>query len=177
MNLLNNIDRETFLSLYDQTESDGNFHVCRYLEKDDTFVLFQAISTRGYDDGFYLIMLEHIYRVDIADEYTNRVKKLFELQKQPYYDSYSLNENSLLGGLFSYAKQNDYVISIFLEDGEDITGRINRIDFNDEVVCVEKLTENGDKDGISFIELNEIEKVICNSGVERCIEMLAEKTD
>lgn len=174
MNLFANIDKKAFVSVYDQTESDGNFHVCRYLGEDDIFGLFQTVSTRGYDDGYYLVLLDYIYRVDIDDEYTERIKKLFELQRQPYYDCQFEDEKSLLVNLLSFSKQNNYVISIFLENGENITGHINCIDPDDEVVKVDKLTEDGDVDGVSLVALDLIEKVICNSGVERCIEMLAE---
>jgi hypothetical protein len=59
-----------------------------------------------------------------------------------------------------------------LEQGDELTGWILDIVMEENYFCLKKLTEDGQEDGRAFIQLRSIEKIICNSGVERCIEML-----
>ncbi len=172
MSLLEKINKEKFMSVYDETEPNGKFHVCRYLSEDDTFVLFQAISTRGYNDGFYLIPIDNIYRIDLDDEYTKRMEKLFKLQNQQVLEGLSVTKNSLLIELLCHANQNKLVCSVFLEDEESVTGWISEIDQKKNYLNIEQLAENGTKNGTVFINIDTIEKLICDSGTERCIEML-----
>ena len=173
MNLLqNSITDGRFLSIYDETETNGKFHVCRCICCDETYVLFQAITTRGFDDGFYLIPINYIYRIDIDDEYTNRIERLFHLQNQLISEDFCFSEGSLLAQLFAYAKQHKLVTSLFIESGDDITGQISDIDTEANQILIDKLTLDGKYDGRAILDMESIEKVICDSGEERCIEML-----
>lgn len=170
----NELTNGRFLSVYDETEQAGSFHVCRFLCCDEVHILFQAITTRGYDDGFYLIPLDCVYRVDMDDEYTERIALLFQLHEQPLIDHCFFDKKeSLLLQMLRYAQTHRFVISLFLENEDDITGRILDINTDGNSLCIEKLTESGKKDGTIYLDLRCIEKIICNSGVERCIEMLS----
>lgn len=173
MNLLqNSITNGRFVSIYDTTETNGKFHVCRCLCCDETYMLLQTITTRGFDDGFYLIPIDYIYRIDIDDEYTNRIERLFHLQNQSISENFCFGEGPILIQLFTYAKQNKLVTSFFIENGDDITGRISDIDTETNQIAIDKLTLDGKSDGRAILDVESIEKVICNSGEERCIEML-----
>lgn len=174
---LNHIPSRKFLSVYDESDSDNVFHVCRKLCCDHTYTLFQLITTRGYDDGLYLIPTEYIFRVDAEDEYTARIEKLFHLLKQPLLEVVEIGEDaSLLLWVLDHARKNTLVTSLFLDNGDDVTGRILETDPENGSLHMELLNENGEKDGFSFIRMDNIEKIICNSGVERCIEMLEYST-
>ena len=162
-----------FMSVYDDTEADGQFHVCRYLCEDDDFILFQTISTRGYDDGFYLIPVESVNRVDVDDAYTKRIVRLFALQQQPVR-AFDCSGEPLLVQFLNHAMQK-YITSVFLEDGENVTGRILSIHEDDDFLYMEKLSEDGHPDGTAYIRMDCIEKIICDSGVERMIEMLMDE--
>jgi len=168
----NNISKGTFLSLYDNTMVNNSFHVCRFLCADDKFAIFQAISTRGYDDGFYLIPLDYIYRIDVNDDYTKRIEKLFILHEQQQHEEFILSNEFIMYQLLSYAKENKLVTSFFMDDDNSITGLITNIDFDEDILYIKRLTEDGKYNGCTFVKLENIEKVICDSGVERCIEML-----
>ena len=178
MNILQHMPTNgQFLSMYDKTELDGSFHVARCLCYDHTHVLFQTITTRGYDDGFYLIPFSDIYRIDTDDEYTNRIVRLFQLQNQPLSNTFSLDKGSLLESFLCYAKEQKLVTSLFLEYEDTITGRISDVDIKDNCLCVEQLTDSGKPDGNVSLNLDCITKIICNSGVERCIEMLSKEQE
>lgn len=169
----NNILKGRFFSVYDETEDNSTFHVCRYLCSDSTTVLFQAITTRGYDDGFYLIPMDYIYRVDVDDEYTKRIEKLFHMHNQPLAQGICVSgENTLLVEFLCHAQKNKLITSLFLDNGDDVTGWILNVDTKGCGVRIEQLTENGERNGTVFLSIENVEKVICNSGVERCIEML-----
>ncbi len=168
----NEFTKGQIMSFYDQTVEDGVFHVGRYLCKDDDFVLFQAISTRGYDDGLYLIPTDYIFRIDIDDDYTKRIERLFALQKQHCPELSFSGEKSILIQLIDYAEKNRLVTSLFFEDGEDITGQMIDVDPEGDRVRVQMLTQDGEKNGTSFVSIDRIEKVVCDSGLERMIEML-----
>lgn len=173
---MNHIPTQKFLSVYDESESDAVFHVCRKLCCDNTYTLFQNITTRGYDDGLYLIPTDYIYRVDAEDEYTARIEKLFHLLEQPLMEEIEIGEDtSLFLWVLDHAKKNALVTSLFLNNGDDVTGRILETDLENDCLYMELLKENGEKNGFSFISMDNIEKIICDSGVERCIEMLAQK--
>lgn len=161
-----------FLSVYDETEPAGNFHICRYLCEDSDHIIFQAISTRGYCDGFYCIKSDLIFRIDFDDEYTKRIEKLFSLQNQKELVFYPTKENSILIDLLYYSEDNNLISSVFFENDESITGKIVDINSKKGIFKVEKITDDGKDDGIAFVKINSIEKIICNSGFEKCIEML-----
>ena len=163
-----------FMSVYDETEEAGKFHVCRYLCEDNDFVLFQLISTRGYDDGFYLIPVESVNRVDVDDTYTKRLVKLFALQQQPAR-AFDCSGEPLLEHFLSHAV-GKYITSVFLEDGENVTGQILSIHAEDDFLCVAKISEDGQPDGTAYIRMDCIEKIICDSGVERSIAMLMDES-
>ncbi len=162
-----------FMSVYDETEEDGKFHVCRYLCEDDDFVLFQTISTRGYDDGFYLIPVESVNRVDVDDAYTKRMAKLFALLQQPAR-AFEWTGEPLLVHFLNHAV-GKYITSVFLEDGENVTGQILSIYADDDFLCMAKWSEDGQPDGTAYIRMDCIEKIICDSGMERSIAMLMDE--
>ena len=169
----NDLLKGRFLSVYDETEDNSAFHVCRYLCSDETDVLFQTITTRGYDDGFYLIPMEYIYRIDVDDEYTKRIEKLFHLHNQPLAENAcGSGEGSLFVQFLCYAQKNKLITSLFLDNGDDVTGWVSNVDTEGNSLCIEQLTENGERNGTVFLGIENVEKVVCNSGVERCIEML-----
>ncbi len=159
-----------WMSVYDETEEDGKFHVCRYLGEDDVFVLFQAISTRGYDDGFYLIPADAVTRVDVADAYTKRIAKLFALLEQPER-TFECTAEPLLPHFLNHAAGKYITTSVFLEDGEQVTGQILSV-AEDNFLCMTKCSEDGQPDGTAYLRMDCIEKIICDSGVERNIAML-----
>ena len=161
------------LSIYDQTEENNNFHVCYYLGGDDTHILFQSISTRGYDNGFYLIPIDYIYRIDIDDAYTKRIEKLFRLHNQSLKENVCMNSGeSIIMHLLRYAQENHLITSLFTESEVAVTGWISDVDIEHNVLRIEQLTQFGERDGIVYLNIGSIEKIISDSGEERCIQML-----
>ena len=166
MNLSRYLSPGQWCSFWDD-EGDESFRVGYLLGSNEAFSLFALVTTRGYDDGCYLTPTTCITRVDISDRYTNRIEKLFSLQKQ---EKRPILENAdvLTDAWFcEKAKNRGELVSAYLETGETISGFIS--DWTDETVTFARIDEEGREDGISAISWDTIIKLRSDSGDERIL--------
>ena len=76
-----NFQKDKLYSIYDDIETT-NFHVGYFIDSDEDFLLFNLITTRGFEDGFFLMREENVYRVDFEDRYIDRITKLMQIHNQ-----------------------------------------------------------------------------------------------
>ena len=166
MDLLRHLSPGQWCSFWDD-EGDEDFRVGYLLGSNADFSLFALVTTRGYDDGCYLTPTTCITRIDISDRYTNRIEKLFSMQKQ---EKRPILENAdvLTDAWFcAKAKSRGELVSAYLETGETISGFISG--WTEETVTFARIDEEGREDGISAISWDTIIKLRSDSGDERIL--------
>lgn len=169
MNLLQHLSPGHWCSFWDD-EGDEDFRVGYLLGSNEDFSLFALVTTRGYDDGWYLTQTDRIFRVDVSDRYTARIEKLFSLQKQ---EKRPILENAdvLSDAWFcAQAKEAEEPVSAYLNTGETISGFV--IDWTDETVTFARIDEEGRKNGISTVAWDAIVKLRRDSGEERILTQM-----
>lgn len=169
MNLLQHVSPGQWCSFWDD-EGDEDFRVGYLLGSNEDFSLFALVTTRGYDDGWYLTPTACITRIDVSDRYTNRIEKLFSMQKQEKRPVLEKADILTDAWFCAQAKSRGEMVSAYLETGETISGFIS--DWTDETVTFARIDEEGREDGISAISWDSIIKLRSDSGDERILTSL-----
>jgi len=159
------------LAIYDNY-NDGDEFIVGFLAKaDDKFALFNTITTRGYEDGFYLTLVDRIYRIDRNDRYISKILVFWHNLKQQK-TNIPVEGKDALDSLLCYSLNEEKIISIFLFDEEstEITGFID--EYNRDTITIDLIDDYETRCGTSTIEVSIITKIRCDSGFERNLTLL-----
>lgn len=164
MNVSHYLEAGTFCSFWDDPYEDS-FRVGYFLAGDDSFSLFALITTRGYDDGFYFTSNENIFRVTTEDSYTQRIKRLFDIQNQKAKNIPASLQELNFSAFLKFAKQEHAMISVFAADEASFCGYVKNIECGELELLL--INDDGLDDGIVFMSLASIMKARADSGEER----------
>ena len=151
---------------------DETFRVGYLLGGNELFSMFALVTTHGYDDGLYLTPTSRIFRVDVADRYTERIKKLFFLYE--HEERLTIENHSDISNIWfcAQAKERSELVSVYLETGETINGFV--VDLTDSILSLARIDEEGREDGLSIIQWESIIKLRRDSGDCRILAQLHE---
>lgn len=166
-------NEKEILSLYTNKEDTERFSVGYILELCEKYCIIALISPSGLYDGYRVIDINEIYKIEYGGDYEKKLKKLYDIKKQSHKDI-KLLENNLIISMLKFAKENEFIITIeLLESGlNDVQGYVKN--FTDEKLMILKINDLGQKDGLSEIDLDAITSIVCNSEDENTLEILAE---
>jgi len=123
---------------------------------DDDYFVLKHVSTAGTYDGYVLRKKDQVFRVDQKTAYENNLLKLYT----SYGQSHACMgiEGGLLPGFLAFAKNGQLVAGIGARDytGSSVSGFIEKIDAENEMVSLHLLNDNGEFDGyadISFVSI------------------------
>lgn len=162
---------QKLVSLYSNIENKDAFNVGFIVDYDSEFILLNSISQYGKYDGILLIYIDDIFRIDTDSKYGNKLLKLLNNEEITNYEFKKVG--SCIEKIFSYAKENDSIISISFFDSDnksDIIGKVKSYDNNEVEICC--YDEYGEIDGISYININEINYISLDSLDEKMITNL-----
>lgn len=161
-------NEKEILSLYTNKEDTERFSVGYILELCEKYCIIALISPSGLYDGYRVIDINEIYKIEYGGDYEKKLKKLYDIKKQSHKDI-KLLENNLIISMLKFAKENEFIITIeLLESGlNDVQGYVKNF-------TRWKINDLGQKDGLSEIDLDAITSIVCNSEDENTLEILAE---
>lgn len=160
------------ISVYDNRDDVDEFFVGYCIGISESYCLFNLITTRGYEDGYYLTMTDDIYKINDGDNYSKKIKNLFENLNQKLSKKLSVSDD-LVKDLLLESQRKNYIVSLAINDTvPSLTGFISSID--EEFINVEIIDDYGNADGQSIIEKSDITRIYCNSGNERNLGVLFE---
>ena len=151
---------------------DCDAHYTGFVERfNDSEILIAHITPNGYYDGYVLKRISDIYRVDYDGEYEKKIEKLYTLraQKHSRIDTCEKNNGALLFAVLDYAKDNNLVVSLDFEDSH-ISGLINC--YNDTIVKLCSINDNGKKDGLAIVKLDNILSIDLDTEYEQNLNIL-----
>ena len=159
------------VSLYSNVENKDAFNVGFIVDYDSKFLLLNSISEYGKNDGILLIYIDDIFRIDIDSNYENKLLRLLNNKEITNYKFKKIG--SCIEKLFNYAKENNSIISISFFDSDyksDVIGKVKSYNTNLVEICC--YDEYGKVDGISYINISEINYASLDSLDEKMITNL-----
>ncbi len=167
-NLKNN---NKIVSIYSDTYNTDKFSCGFIANISDEFLIIKNISPCGKYDGFLLKSIEKIYRVEFEGKYEKMIERLYEIQNQKHEEIPKFS-GTLLNDLLIFSNKNSFVITIELCDSnlDDIQGYVSKMD--DTKVKIESLDENGENDGFSYVMIDDITHISCNTENEIKLKLL-----
>ncbi len=163
----------SFVSLYTNCNSTGNFYFGRILAVDKNEIAIQTIHTNGLDDGVVVMPVDNVFRVECDGQYSSKMKKLINLKCLPQY-ALSGDEKGIMSATLKYVHSKKHIVSIELcnSDSFDIVGYIDSIDDNE--CTIKQVDRYGCYDGLSYVKISNITMLSFLAEEEKIITKLVE---
>lgn len=150
-------------------DADPEQHLTGYVSAlNEEEIVIAHISPNGFYDGFILLHLEDLFRVDIQGQYENRIARLYALRKQ-HHPELKPDRHSLYFSLLNYARLNGLLISAETEDNA-VSGFLR--DFDWERIRLEVIDENGRPDGETVIRTETVCLICVDTDTEQNRKLL-----
>lgn len=173
INKLSELKKNKIIASFYTNENDlSKFSVGYVVDFNDDYIVFALVSPEGLNDGFALKETSSIIRINIDGKYENKILKLLKYHKTTH-ENLIFKDNNFVLEMLSFAKTKGYIVSLELLNSGfyDVQGYIEKIE-NDNCF-VKQITEYGEVDGMSMVELRDISKISCNSSDEKILEILS----
>lgn len=162
------------VSLYGNTANTSSFIFGSVISVSESQVLLYLISPSGDFDGFLLESIDNIYRVEIDDQYSEKMHKLVKSESLFSYPDKLLSNTpaDLTMRMLQYVNQEEKVVSIELLNSGivDVTGLVQEI--SKDMCQIQQIDEFGNADGITYIYLQDITQISTDSSDENCLYQL-----
>ena len=158
------------VSVYSNREDMDRFMVGYVLGVSEEELLLALISPAGKYDGYALVELDQIYRINEAGEYEQKIERLYE-KEETQHAFFPIDESNLLGSLLAFSKLKGYISLFELLDGEDSVQGFYE-DRSGSMISVISVTDYGERDGKSFFNANELTRVFCDTIDEQTVKRL-----
>ncbi len=156
------------------SSEDSEYFLVGYLiGLDEEYTLLQHINADGRYDGYVMISTADIYRCEYDDEYTNRIEKLYRIRGKKHEDV-ELEYGNTLIAFMNWTIKKNYVVSIQNEEENiNIQGLIKEI--NAENIVIQVINDNGEYDGITYMDISYITRIDCDSTDEQTLKLLLDE--
>lgn len=151
--------------------ADPGKHLTGYIDAcSENSVLIRHISPDGFYDGFVLIHVENIERMDLAGRYEKKIGDLYDYRKQthPHIEAF---ENDLLSTVIQYSIDHKLVVTAELTD-ELLSGFI--LNYDHCALRIAVVDEFGQAEGESVILLENVLSFSIDTLFEQNLKLLNE---
>jgi len=162
-----------YVAVYTNTSDSSKFIFGRIISVNTNNIAIYMLSPDGYFDGVVVKQIDDVLRVEIDGQYSEKMQKLQSLYNQKPFE-YVLDDENIPESLLLIAQQLKQVVAIeIMQSGFDnIVGFVEQIENN---LCgIKQIDSYGYEDGISYVRLDEITQISCNSQDESRILKLWE---
>ncbi len=162
---------DSYVAVYDNSADVFQFKFGKFLCMNESRFAMLLISPNGDYDGIVVDNTEDIFRIDSCGRYHEKMAALksfsIESLSLPCFDPQCIDMSILL-----YAKELKRLVSIELHDSGyfDVVGLVE--DVSEGVCRIHIINEYGESDGCSFINMDSISKISCDSEDERRVMRL-----
>ena len=141
------------LEIYAQ-EDDSKFDLGNLLYFDDEWLLLECFDNFGNFDGYMLLSLESVFKVNYQTKYTKDLGKIIQSPQKPL--QIVSTQTDLLHQLLVSLQKNG-IVSVTLSNGDVIIGEI--LSTEDSLVCIKVFCDDGTEDGVSMFSSDMISSV------------------
>lgn len=152
--------KQTLLSIYDNKNDIDKFYVGYVAEIFDDSILIFSYNENGEEDGYLLIRLVDIFKIEKESIYLDSLNILI---KQNVSSGGRQNKKFKKGGeggiaeITSICHEQKILVSMKLIYEDFIAGYVVKED--DEYLLIEKYSKNGMRDGYSLIWFSDIQNI------------------
>lgn len=172
--LSNYLGKECLVSLFTNKEQTDSFALGFVVAIDDDNVLLAHVNTSGDYDGFKIKNLNSIIMIETDTLYQSSMYSLYQLSDRKH-DKIELVNNDAMKSLLLYAKQKQLVVAIQLLESDycNVQGFVYDFSETDNIVTINNVDRYGVKDGFSYINIDDVSKVMCDSEDEQTLRKLS----
>ena len=153
-------------------KAGGTFCVGYVKETDDEFVCMQFLSSSGKFDGWHCIRIEEIHKIDFGSAYLFNVEKVYRYYNETPTEL-KISAKNVLQSFIDLAVKHKWLctLEIGFETIDTISGYIRSRDWNS--IEVQLINENGEEDGFTAFDLEEVVYVGAGSEYEEYLKVLS----
>lgn len=153
-------------SFYTDFENGNRFNYGTVIKADEDYSVLQLISPDGDDDGIFCVETQRIYKVELQGLYEKKMAALCEGKVYPKYEL-TFGDDGIKNAVLSFAKKEGQIVSIELSNSEcdDAVGFVES--FDEEICCIKAVDEYGIDDGISYVNYEDITRIVLMSYDEK----------
>ena len=160
-------DEKTMIALYTNENNCDAFSVGYICDLEQERVLFLNVGVHGEYDGYTVLCINDIFRIECNGKYLDKMKKLisFAIDEKIILDS----KESVLAFLIAKAVNDNKILAIQYNDDSEIKGYIKEVN---TVISIMEIDEYGYEDGENIISMDSINKIVLDDVECRDLEKL-----
>jgi hypothetical protein len=136
-------------------------------------VVLRQLSPQGRYDGFHLIALQDIFRVDGAGRYLERLKFLSTAREERtarLFKSRLDEDANLVVEMLMAVQNSDLLVTVSVLDGDDVSGAVKNI--GNETATLTRLDHFGVSDYEAVVHLEAISSLLCDDEELQTLRLL-----
>jgi hypothetical protein len=142
----------------------------------DEHVLLRHLSTHGRYDGYRLLAIDDIFRLDTAGRYLERLRLLSQVREERFvrfFKAKMSREADLVTETLLAAQQHELLVRVYILDGDHESGWVK--DLTHDTVTITRLDEYGIADFEATVHLEAISEVHCDDEGLQDLQILARR--
>jgi hypothetical protein len=159
------------LAVYAESMERDRFCVGTVLGVSEQEVLLALVCPEGRYDGYRLMKIDDVLRVNECGQYERRVMELYA-REDKQHAQFPIDEADLMVSLLAFAKKNRLIVRLEFFDADSTQG------FYDErlgeIAAFNCLCDFGEDDGKAYVRGDEIRSIDCDGRHEQFIKRLYE---
>lgn len=152
--------KQTLLSIYDNRDDIDKFYVGYIFEIFDDSILLYSYDENGEEDGYLLIRLVDIFKIEKESAYLNGLNILVKQNASTNRDPDNKFKNDGEEGIAEVASichEQRILVTIKLIYDDFIVGYV--VEKDDEYLLIEEYSKNGARDGYNLIWFRDIQNI------------------
>lgn len=152
--------KQTLLSIYDNKDDIDKFYVGYIVEIFDDSILLYSYDENGEEDGYLLIRLVDIFKIEKESAYLNGLNILVKQKDSTNREQNNKFRNDGKEGIaevISVCHEKRILVTIKLIYEDFIAGYI--VEKDDEYLLIEKYSKNRARDGYNLIWFRDIQNI------------------
>jgi hypothetical protein len=153
-------DNEKLVCVYHGDDGHDKFDVGFVESLSATSLTLLSVSPRGEFDGRVVMQLDDLNRVETDDRYSRKIELLHQYRGSVFKTEDKVNTQARTDDLYEQlarASEESQVACVDDIKGNSVTGFIREV--GDDYVEIEALTQLGEPDGKSIINLEDVSRV------------------
>lgn len=142
------------VAIYANCNYPDSFALGKIIGLCDKYILLEEFDNHGYYDGYSIINIQNIFRIETESKYIKKMD-ILNCGNTRQYKQIEL-ENYTTDSLIKYCLINNVIVDIRIASSDmDVFGYI--VDFKKEFLKIKQISEEGTFDGFSFVNINSID--------------------
>jgi hypothetical protein len=169
---------ETLIGVFSDPSNPSAFAAGWVEAVSDEHLVLRHVSQHGRYDGYRLVPLENVFRVDSTGRYLERLRFLSQVREERFphlFKSGIAEDANLVVEILLAAQQNDLLVLVSVLEGSDLTGWIKQI--GHDTVIITLVDNDGVSDFDSTVHLEAITAVYCNDEDLQDLRLLARRNE